>query len=210
MHEKYGWVGTKQVAKILGVSQKRVGDYLRAGRVHGAYQVHSRMWLIPLFAGAPIIKRCSKGPKPKWNVPEQPPLQKIHVNQEFLRYNIKHPDKAVPIFAIEGYEGKVYAEGVIFNGMSQLVHNAHRHLGCGAYAWEETYEPVSLVGKTASFHDIRAIIEAQNTQEELENPGSKKRKTKSQAEGFGVQAKPASTSSNRRKLKTLVPASAIA
>ena len=210
MHERYGWVGTKQVAKILGVSQKRVGDYLRAGRVHGAYKVHSKMWLIPLFAGAPIIKRCSKGPKPKWSVPRRPPLQKIHVNQEFLRYNTNHPEKAVPIFAIEGYEGKVYAEGVIFNGMSQLVHNPHRHLGCGAYAWEETKEPVSLVGSTASFHEIRAIIDAQNALEELENPSPKNRKRKSQANGFGTPAKPPSTGSNHLRSKTPQPVSAIA
>ena len=169
------WVSTAVVAKILGITPKRVGDYLRADRIHGAYKVHSQMWIIPLFNGFPIIQRCSKGPKPKWKTPQQPPIQRVHVNQRFLRYNKKHPENPVPIFALEDYKSKVYAEGVIFDGVSQLVHQPDRKLGCGAVAWEETYEPVSFVGKTTTYHEIMAIIKEQEEKDELENPTPKKK-----------------------------------
>ena len=178
MLNKHAWVGTAEVAKLLGVSRQRVCDYLRADRIHGAYKLHSRLWLIPLFAGAPMIKRCEKGPKPKWKTPQRPAVTQIHVNQRFLRYNKAHPENPVPIFAVGDYKSKLYAEGVIFNGMSRLVHQGDRQLQCGARAWEETYEPVDFVGKTASYQEIMAIIQEQVKKDELENPGRKKKRSR--------------------------------
>ena len=113
------------------------------------------MWIIPLFAGMPIIEPRQKGPKPRWKTPRRPPQVRVHVNQTFLRHNKKHPDKdPLPIFAIETYNEKIYAEGVMFNGPSELVYQPDKKLGCGAVAWVETYESLELLGKTAAYEDI--------------------------------------------------------
>ena len=159
MDKQHTWGTTAQVAKLLGVTPQCVRGYLRAGRVRGAYKVHRQMWIIPLFSGMPIIESCRKGPKPRWKTPRRPPKVRVHVNQTFLRHNKKHPDKEpLPIFAIETYKEKIYAEGVRFNGISELVYRPDKGLGCGAVAWVQTYDSLELLGKTAAYEEIDRTI----------------------------------------------------
>lgn len=149
------WVGTAEVAELMGVTERRVRQILCEERILGAYKV-SGVWIIPLYAGMPVIVRRNKGPKARW-VPKtrhQPPLMCIHVNQKFLHYNAKHPDREpVPIFAIEKYgnpKDKVYASRVVFHGPSELVHEPYPGCGlkCGSKAWIQTREPLELSDRT--------------------------------------------------------------
>ena len=64
-------VGTTDAAKILNISTGRLRVLLIAGRVEGAYK-SGKMWLMPLFNGKPIIKRCKRGPAPRWRNPRTP------------------------------------------------------------------------------------------------------------------------------------------
>jgi hypothetical protein len=64
-------VGTTEAAKILKISTARLRVLLMADRVEGAYKT-GKMWLMPLFNGKPIIKRGTRGPKPRWCNPRKP------------------------------------------------------------------------------------------------------------------------------------------
>ena len=59
-----------------------------AGRVEGAYK-SGKMWLMPLFNGKPIIKRCKKGPAPRWRNPRTPAKTMVHVNTHKIKENQK-------------------------------------------------------------------------------------------------------------------------
>ena len=146
---------TKEVAKLLEVSDRRVRQLLDKERILGAKKIGG-VWIIPLYGGMPVIERRHKGPKARWvaKAEQRPPLMCIHVNQHFLRYNANHLDEEpVPIFAIEKEgdpKNKVYSKTVVFHGLSKLVHKPDPKCGlkCGAKAWIQTYEPLELSNVT--------------------------------------------------------------
>ena len=79
-------VGTTEAAKILKISTARLRTLLIEGRVEGAYK-SGRIWLIPLFAGKPIIEKGKRGPAPRWRNPRVPAKAVIHVNAQKIKYN---------------------------------------------------------------------------------------------------------------------------
>ncbi len=82
-------VGTTDAAKILNISTGRLRVLLMAGRVEGAYK-SGKMWLMPLVKGKPIIRRCKRGPAPRWRNPRTPAKTMVHVNTHKIKENIKH------------------------------------------------------------------------------------------------------------------------
>ncbi len=64
-------VGTTEAAKTLNISADRLRVLLNNGRVEGAYR-SGKMWLMPLFNGKPVIRRCKRGPAPRWYDPKTP------------------------------------------------------------------------------------------------------------------------------------------
>ena len=72
------YVGTKEVASILGVSVERVRLLLKQGRIKGAFKV-GRIWVIPLEGGRPIISKGRRGSKARWTRNHKVGVTKIYV-----------------------------------------------------------------------------------------------------------------------------------
>lgn len=68
-------VGTKEAAKLMGVSEARVRCLAGQGRIKDAYKI-GNSWAIPLYKGMPVISKGARGPKPKWKTRDRPRVYK--------------------------------------------------------------------------------------------------------------------------------------
>ena len=130
-------VGTTQAAKILRISTARMRVLLSSGRVRGAYK-SGRFWLMPLFNGKPIIRKCKKGPEPRWRNPKEPAKTIIHVNSQIIKKNQKQNQQEAVITVKKG-KTNVYGHEVEIPGGCRIVYRPHHPKSCGAQVWIETF-----------------------------------------------------------------------
>ncbi|MGB3532670.1 MAG: DNA-binding protein [Microcoleaceae cyanobacterium] len=139
-------VGTTEAAKILNISTARLRTLLIAGRVEGAYKT-GKMWLMPLFNGKPIIKRGTRGPKPRWCNPRKPAKKIIHVNSHRIRQNQKQSTKQ-PVITVKTQENSrnlnLYGYEVEILGGCRVVYRPDNPK-CGAKVWIETLHDVKII-----------------------------------------------------------------
>lgn len=81
------------------------------------------------------------------------PLKKIiHVNQHVIKRNRLTGENEPPLTV--KIKGKAhYAQEVIINGPSLVIHRPHNPLSCGARVWIETYAEVELIGEPDESND---------------------------------------------------------
>lgn len=135
-------VGTTEAAKILNISTARLRTLLIEGRVEGAYK-SGRMWLIPLFAGKPIIEKGKRGPAPRWRNPRVPAKAVIHVNTQKIKYNQKHSTKQ-PVITVKQRDLNQYGYEVEILGGCRVVYQPDNPK-CGARVWIETLYDVKII-----------------------------------------------------------------
>lgn len=135
-------VGTTEAAKILNISTARLRILLIEGRVEGAYK-SGRMWLIPLFAGKPIIEKGKRGPAPRWRNPRVPAKAVIHVNAPRIKYNQKHFTKQ-PVITVKQRDTNQYGYEVEILGGCRVVYRPDNPK-CGARVWIETLYDVKVI-----------------------------------------------------------------
>lgn len=139
-------VGTTEAAKILKISTARLRTLLIARRVEGAYKT-GKMWLIPLFNGKPIIRRCKKGPAPRWCNPKKPAKTIIHVNSHRIRQNQKQQENQ-PVITVKTGNTNTYGHQVEIPGGCRVVYDPNSSR-CGAKVWIETLYGVIVTSFTA-------------------------------------------------------------
>ncbi len=164
-------VGTTEAANILNISTARLRVLLITGRVEGAYKT-GKMWLMPLFNGKPIIKRCKRGPDPRWRNPRTPAKTIVHVNthkiKENQKQNLQQPvitvkkrcdpsqvslqtlDTATVATLGNGEDARksqnvnLYGHEVEILGGCRVVYRPNRSK-CGAKVWIETLYDVKVI-----------------------------------------------------------------
>ena len=136
-------VGTIQAAKTLNISTTRLRVLLKAGRVKGAYKT-GKVWLMPLFNGYPIIEKCDRGPKPKWDKQKEPTKTIVHVNSHKIKHNRNHQDRQPVITAKKGSRN-IYGHRVEIPGGCQVVYSPDRPRPCGAKVWIESLYDVKVI-----------------------------------------------------------------
>ena len=135
-------IGTTEAAEILNISTARLRTLLIAGRVEGAYKT-GKMWLMPLFNGKPIIRRCKRGPAPRWRNPKKPAKTIIHVNSHRIRQNQKQQENQ-PVITVKTGKTNIYGHQVEIPGGCRVVYNPDRSI-CGAKVWIETLHDVKVI-----------------------------------------------------------------
>jgi hypothetical protein len=148
-------VGTKEVAQILRVTQRRIRILLEENRIQGAMKIAGR-WIIPLIDGFPKIDNGKRGPKPTWNQIKSN-LEKstsghsqkkgktyIHIYRQ--RFGKKDENGNYKPAIIVRKRKSAYCHKVFIPGPCTIVYNFENPI-CGAKAWIETFvEPIILDG----------------------------------------------------------------
>jgi hypothetical protein len=150
-------VGTGEAGKILGICPRRLRYLLAAGRVRGACKV-SRVWIIPLFEGVPVIATCKRGPQPTWKQLRQKALTRIHVNSHFFGKKDGN-GKYVPVITVKKGIDNSYCQRVVIHGSCTVVYN-YDHPFDKAKVWIETYDEAIAVGEKLTFAEIQEILKA--------------------------------------------------
>ena len=71
----------------------------------------------------------------------------VHVNRHMIAFNKKH-GSSLPCYTVKSGSSNRYAYMVTFNGPCWLVDTRYnKPLSCGARAWIETDDPVTLLGE---------------------------------------------------------------
>lgn len=141
------FVGTTEAASLLGVSSTRVRALLLEGRIQGAYKV-SKIWIIPLVNGMPVISPGRAGPRPRWHKPPPRPITLIHINKNSIAQNHhKKPEDRVPVISVKKGSSNVYAWDVEVQGNCRIVYRHDSPKNCGARVWIETYSEVKLIDR---------------------------------------------------------------
>ncbi|MGB3535667.1 MAG: DNA-binding protein [Microcoleaceae cyanobacterium] len=142
-------IGTTEAAKILNISTARLRTLLIAGRVEGAYKT-GKMWLMPLFNGKPIIRRCKRGPAPRWRNPKKPAKTIIHVNSHRIRQNQKQQENQ-PVITVKTGNTNTYGHEVEIPGGCRVVYRPNSSR-CGAKVWIETLYGVTVTSVSSDAH----------------------------------------------------------
>lgn len=171
-------IGTTKAAELLGISDRRVRELIREGRIPGACKI-GRNWVIPTVNGYPKIIESSHGPKSTWKKVKTPAKNVVNINRQLIGNKMDDGQYAPPISAKCRNEN-VYSSRVYIPGPCFIVYNFENpHSRCHARAWIETYcEPISENGCT--FEEVMA-----------KNPKPVKRKTtsrKASKKGFAAKA----------------------
>jgi hypothetical protein len=153
-------IGTKEAAKILGISHSRLCMLLRQDRVPGAKKI-GRIWMIPLKNGRLKIIRKGKGPAGKWmkgKLKVQPQRKStgqatgrrrtkktINVNTHHIRYNNKKQNTCKkPVIRVKiGSKKTFYTNYIEVNGPCRLLYEPEKPC-VGAQVWLETFAEVKF------------------------------------------------------------------
>lgn len=131
-------IGTKEAAKRLNISQRRLVALIKKGRVHGAYKV-GNSWVIPLVNGEPVIKESKHGPQPKWKRTKRlPALTHIYVNRQFIGQQDIRGDY-VPVISVKNGGDNKYSSRVVIPGPCEIIYDYENSNCGGATIWIESY-----------------------------------------------------------------------
>ncbi|NJL63309.1 MAG: helix-turn-helix domain-containing protein [Methylacidiphilales bacterium] len=147
-------VGSKEVAQLLRVTERRVRYLLEKNRIQGAIKIAGR-WIIPLIDGLPKIDDGKRGPKPTWkerikshleNLASSKSQKKgktyIHIYRQ--RFGKKDKNGNYQPAIIVRKRNSAYCHKVFIPGPCTIVYNFDNPI-CGAKAWIETLvEPIIL------------------------------------------------------------------
>jgi len=170
-------IGTKEAAKILGISHSRLCLLLRQGRIPGAKKI-GRVWMIPLKKGRLKIIRKGKGPAGKWmkgKLQAQPQRKStrqatgrrrtkktINVNTHHIRYNNNEQNTCKkPVIRVKiGSKKTFYTNYIEVNGPCRLVYEPEKPC-VGAKVWLETFaevyfEPEPVFSKEDLIQNIKS------------------------------------------------------
>lgn len=140
-------IGTTEAASLLGVSSTRVRALLLQDRIQGAYKI-SKVWIIPLVNGMPVISPGRAGPRPRWHKPPPRSVTCIHINKNLIAQNHhKKPEDRVPVISVKKGSSNVYAWDVEVQGSCRIVYRHDSPKNCGARVWIETYSEVKLIDR---------------------------------------------------------------
>ncbi len=139
---------TKETAKILGVSPRRVHHLLTHNRIEGAFKLGNQ-WVIPLCDGKPIISEGKRGPKASWHDKAKKPLKKdlavVKVVRQNIDGNADHQTNKTVISVQRGRERVMQGHGIDIHGPSRMFysHEVREDKG-GVRVWLETYFDVDV------------------------------------------------------------------
>ena len=141
------FIGTTEAGSLLGVSSARVRTLLIQGRIQGACKI-SKVWIIPLVNGMPVISPGRAGPRPRWHKPPPRSVTCIHINKNSIaQNNHKKPEDRVPVISVKKGSSNVYAWDVEVQGSCRIVYRHDSPKNCGARVWIETYSEVKLIDR---------------------------------------------------------------
>ena len=142
------FVGTKEAARLLGISQTRVRALLKQKRIRGAYKITESCWAIPVYEkGMPSVIRGTRGPKPRWKSYRANAKTIIHAYKNHIG---KKDDKGIylaPIAVKNSSKGNYSAYEIDIPGPSKLIYNPEHPSPCGAKLWIETLYQVRPIGQ---------------------------------------------------------------
>jgi hypothetical protein len=160
-------IGTKEAAKRLNISQRRLVALINQRRVHGAYKV-ANAWIIPLVNGEPVITESEHGPAPKWKRTKRlPALTHIYINREFIgQQDIK--GDYVPVISVKNGGENKYSSRVVIPGPCEIIYDYENRNCGGATIWIESYiKPTShnevdriILENAMSYKEVRELIKA--------------------------------------------------
>ncbi|MEO0684181.1 MAG: helix-turn-helix domain-containing protein [Cyanobacteria bacterium J06649_11] len=150
-------LGTKEAAKLLGMSDRRLRCLLAENRVDGAYK-SGRCWVIPLVQGYPKIKRASRGPKARWKTVRTPAKSFVHINRSLIGKK-KVDGEYAPAISVKSSNKNTYSSRVIIPGPCVVVYdNDNRMPGCKAAAWVETFSIPKIING-CTYEEVMAELQ---------------------------------------------------
>jgi hypothetical protein len=158
-------IGTKEAAKRLNISQRRLVALINKGRVHGAYKI-ANMWVIPLVNGEPVITESNYGPVPKWKRTKRlPALTHISVNRQLIGQKDTR-DNYVPVISVKNGGDNKYSSRVVIPGPCEVIYDYDNKNCSGARIWIQSYiKPTShneidgiILENAMSYQEVRASI----------------------------------------------------
>jgi hypothetical protein len=160
-------IGTKEAAKRLNISQRRLVALINTGKVHGAYKV-ANAWVIPLVNGEPVIKESNHGPAPKWKRTKRlPALTHISVNRQFIGQKDIKGDY-MPVISVKNGGNNKYSSRVVIPGPCEVIYDYNNKNCSGARIWIESYIKTTshneidgiFLENAMSYQEVKAMIKA--------------------------------------------------
>ena len=142
------FISTRECAKQLKISIRRVQALLAKKRIQGAYKV-GRYWLIPLYDGKPVVSAGRRGPASRWSQLTRQLRQKnmavIYVSRATIRENQKE-NTFKPVISVHRGNGNAsHAHEIRINGPSMITYSEKAMCSKGgSRVWLETYHEVEL------------------------------------------------------------------
>lgn len=158
-------IGTKEAAKRLNISQRRLVALINAKKVHGAFKV-GNAWVIPLVNGEPVITESKHGPAPKWKRTKKlPALTHISVNRQLIGQQDIQGDY-VPVISVKNGGDNKYSSRVVIPGPCEIIYDYNNKNCSGARIWIQSYvKPTShneidgiFLENAMSYQEVRASI----------------------------------------------------
>ncbi|MGB3694323.1 MAG: hypothetical protein WA865_12500 [Spirulinaceae cyanobacterium] len=151
------FVNTKQAAKILKVTPRRVVYLLQQKRITGAYKI-KRAWAIPLYKGKPKISRGKRGPTPRWGKPRsavtmiQVFRQKIDGNKKDNTFN--------PVISVDRHDLNRCGHEAKIKGPCRIIYSPHKSNKHGARLWIETYSEVDVFDWSTTLPIDKSLVKS--------------------------------------------------
>ena len=143
------YVGTKEVASILGVSVERVRLLLKQGRIKGAFKV-GHVWVIPLEGGRPIISKGRRGPKARWTRNHKVGVTKIYVKKNEINSNYYRGERKPVISVNRSNQNAVCGHEVLVSGPCRIVYAPEKEKN--PRLWIETISQVDVILRDCQNH----------------------------------------------------------
>lgn len=146
-------VSTKDAARLLDISPKRMRTLIAQGRVEGAVKIGGT-WVVPLFEGKVVVKLAKRGLKPTWiNKVGQPDQKKVNKRPKkivkVLQANIKSNqggEGTAPVISVVKCGDKAHhVHEINIQGQAKLCYSRlPRKDKGGASVWLETNELIEM------------------------------------------------------------------
>ena len=149
------YVGTKEVASILGVSVERVRWLLKQGRIKGAFKV-GRAWIIPLVGDRPIISKGRRGPKARWSRNHKIGVTKIYVKKNEVNSNYRRGEQKPVISVNRSNYNAVCGHEVLVSGPCRIIYQPEKEKN--PRLWIETISPVDVICQVKNKKNITKVV----------------------------------------------------